>query len=140
MCRVTVNCHCHRSSGSGWIGVAALVALAFIAAPVIVAAVKAAVDLLTAVVIGIVAAVGIVVAGWIVKNIAVAVMEARSDRRHIEEMAQIHPHLRVHLEKVPRARRQARAVPAPQGQPITPYLIHPTPRSELTAGRNREVV
>jgi hypothetical protein len=142
MCRVTVNCHCHhhRSSGTGWIGVAVLVALAFIAAPVIVAALRAAVDLLTAVVIGIVVAVGIVVLGWIVKNIAVTVLEERADCRHNERMAQIHPHLRIHLEKVPRGRRRVRAVVAPQVQPSTPYLIHPTPRSEIGAGRNREVV
>jgi hypothetical protein len=54
MCRVTVNCHCHTGSGAGWIGVAALGVLGAVAAPVIVAAVKAAVDLLTAIVIGIV--------------------------------------------------------------------------------------
>jgi hypothetical protein len=118
MCRVTVNCHCHRGGGSGWIGVAALVALAFIAAPVIVAAVKAAVDLLT----------------------AVAVIEERSLRRHNERMAQIHPHLRAHLHKEPRRTRATAAIPASRPQPITPVLIYPTPRSELAAGRSREVV
>jgi uncharacterized membrane protein (DUF485 family) len=142
MCRVTVNCHCHhRTSGNGWIGLVALVALAFIVAPVIVAALKAAVDLLTAIVIGIVVAVSVIVVGWIVKNIAVTVIEERSLRRHNERMAQIHPHLRAHLQKVPRTRPQARAVAAPQPQPLTaPVRIYPTPRSELGAGRNREVV
>jgi hypothetical protein len=140
MCRVTVNCHCHhRGGGSGWIGVAALVALAFIAAPVIVAAIKAAVDLLTALVIGIVAAVGIVVVGWIVKNIVVAVLEERSLRRHNERMAQSHPHLRAHLHTVPRP-PQAAAIPARQAQPVSPVLLYPTPRGELAVGRNREVV
>ena len=98
MCRITVNCHCHhhnhrsnhRAGGSGWIGVAALVALAFIAAPVIVAALKAAVDLLTALVIGLVAAAGVIVVGWIVKNIAVAAIEARADRRHIQHVTLRH--------------------------------------------------
>jgi hypothetical protein len=144
MCRVTVNCHCHRnnhrSSGTGWIGVAGLVALTFIAAPVIVAALKAAVDLLTAVVIGLVAAVGIVVVGWIVKNIAVTVIEERALRRHNERMAQIHPHLRAHLEKVPRPTRAAHAIRTGQARPITPVQIYPTPRSELAVGRSREVV
>jgi hypothetical protein len=140
MCRVTVNCHCHRGGGSGWIGVAALVALAFIAAPVIVAAIKAAVDLLTALVIGLVTAVGLVVVGWIVKNLVVAVLEERSLRRHNERMAQSHPHLRAHLHTVPRHTRAAAAIPARQAQPVSPVLIYPTPRSELAAGRNREVV
>jgi hypothetical protein len=137
MCRVTINCHCHHRGGSGWIGVAAL---ALATAPVIVAAVKAAVDLLTAVVIGIVVAVGIVVLGWIVKTIAVAVIEERALRRHNEAMAQIHPHLRAHLHKMPPPRRGVRAVSTGQPQPITPVRISPTPRHELGAGRNREVV
>jgi hypothetical protein len=139
MCRVTVNCHCHRGSGTAWIGVAALAALVLVAAPIVAAAVKAAVDLLTAVVIGIVVAVGIVVVGWIVKNIAVAVIEERSLRRHNECMAQIHPHLRAHLEKVPRRTRATAALPIQQAQLIAPIRIFPTPRSELAAARNREV-
>jgi hypothetical protein len=139
MCRVTVNCHCHRNNSSGWIGVAALAALVLVAAPIVAAVVKAAVDLLTAVVIGIVVAVGIVVVGWIVKNIAVTVIEEQALRRHNERMAQIHPHLRAHLEKVPRSRATA-AVPSRQAQPVTPVQIYPTPRSELAAARNREVV
>jgi hypothetical protein len=141
MCRVAVNCHCHRGSGTAWIGVAALATLALITAPVILTAVKAAVDLLTAVLIGIVVAVGIVVVGWIVKNIAIAVIEERSLRRHNERMAQVHPHLRADLEKVPRQRTRATAaIPSRQAQPITPVRIFPTPRSELAVARNREVV
>lgn len=143
MCRVTVNCHCHRTSGNGWIVLVALVALAFIVAPVIVAALQAAVDLLTAIVIGMVVAAGIVVVGWVVKNIAVAVYEERSLRRHNERMAERYPLVRAHLEKVARTRPQAHAIPAPapQPRPITaPVRIYPTPRSELAAARNPEVV
>jgi hypothetical protein len=136
MCRVTVNCHCHTRTGGGWIGVAALGVLGLIAAPVIVAAVKAAVDLLTAVVIGIVVAVGIVVAGWIVKNVTVAVIEERSLRRHNERMAQIYPHLRADVDRMyRRPGRATRAIPTRQPQPIGSVRIYPTPRSELAAGR-----
>lgn len=137
MCRVTINCHCHRTSGPGWIGLVALVALAVIAAPVVVAAVKAAVDLLTALVIGIVAAVGVVVVGWIVTKIAVAVIEERSLRRHNERMAQLHPNVRAHMERMHRPIRATHALPFRRPGAITPVRPYPTPRSEIAAGRNR---
>jgi hypothetical protein len=157
MCRISVTCCCHaRTTGGGSglavfaVGVLALVA----AAPVIVAAVHAAVDLLTAVIIGVVVAVGVVVAGWIVKAIAVAVIEEWSLRRHNERMAQLHPHLRDHLPP----RRHARAVrvgtpavgprplaapprrPAVPASPVALVGIYPTPRAELAARRERGVV
>jgi hypothetical protein len=76
------------------------------------------------------------VAGWIAKNIAVAVIEERSLRRHNERMAQIHPHLRADLDRIYRT-RAARALPTRQPRPVAPVRIYPTPRSELTVGRDR---
>jgi hypothetical protein len=140
MCRVTVDCHCHtHSSGGGWVGVAALAVLGVLAVPVVVATVQAAVDLLTAVAVAVVVAAAIAVTGWVVKNIAVALIEERALRRHNECMAQIHPHLRAHLDRTRRPGgtpvEQARAIPG-QVHPIASVRIYPTPRSELAARRD----
>jgi hypothetical protein len=142
MCRVTVDCHCHthNDGGAGWVGVAALAVLGVLAVPVIVATVQAALDLLTAVVVAVMVAVGIVVAGWIVKNVAVAVIEERALRRHNERMTQIHPHLRAHLHHTRRPAgapvEHVRAIPTRPPRPIPPVRIYPTPRSDLAARRD----
>ena len=146
MCGVSVTCCCHtRSSGSG-LAVIAVGALALMAAaPVIVAALHAAVDLLTLVIVGLVAAAGVVVIGWIVKNLAAAVIEERSLRRHNERMAQIYPHLR---DQIPPRHRATTAAPPhlttthrPRAAvPAAPVRIYPTPRAELAPRHGRRAV
>lgn len=140
MCRVSVTCCCSRSGG-GWLGWVAAGALVLLAGPVIGAALQATVELVTAVVIGLVAAAAVVVAGWVVKCVAEKVIDEWSLRRHNERMAQIHPHLRAELQQahqpsigVPVAR--PRVVGSPRQQAITPpaqVQIYPTPRTELRA-------
>jgi len=135
MCRVTVNCHCHTGSG-GLLGPAALGLLAVAAAPAVVAALHLVADLLTAVVVGVVAAVGVVVAGWIVKAVAVAAVEEWSLRRHNERMADRYPHLRGQLGR--HHRPGAAAVPAVDpARGVDGWAIYPTPREQL-AGRGRD--
>jgi hypothetical protein len=141
MCRVSVTCCCSRRGGDGGLVLVAAGALVFLAAPVLVAALQAAVDLLTAVVIGIVVAAGVVVVGWVIKGVAEKVIEERSLRRHNERMAQIHPHLQAELQRVHRPAvwgppTSPRVVEPPRRAAIAasgPVQIYPTPRTELRA-------
>ena len=144
MCRVTVNCCCRGRSNGGGLGVLAVVVLGLLAAPAVLVALTVVLDLVTALVIGVVAAVGVVVIGWIVKTVAVAAIEEWSLRRHNERMAQLYPHLRAQIRpgrhtatpptwSLPTS-QQSHAVAA------APVQIYPTPRAELAACRGRGAV
>lgn len=137
MCQVSVTCCCSGRSSGGSLGLVAAGVLVLVAGPVLVAALQAAVDLVTAVVIGLVVAAAVLAVGWVVKGVAEKLIEEWSLRRHNERMARIYPHLQVELQS---ARRPSiagpvlrpRVVEAPRPT-LPPVRIYPTPRMELGA-------
>jgi hypothetical protein len=136
MCRVSVTCCCHRRGGDGgWLVLVAVGVLAVLVAPVLVAMLQAAVDLMSAVVTGLVIAAGVAVAGWVVKALGERVLDAwidaRAVRRHRERTAEFQ---RVHRPAISVSAVRPRVVDSPRRHAIAgpaPVRIYPTPRAEL---------
>lgn len=96
MTKVTINNYCGHGSGGGgggsdWVPLVALVGVAVVVGPLVGAAIAALVGMVTAIVTGLVVSVGIGAAAWVVKNVAVAAIDAHATRQHNLAMARIYP-------------------------------------------------
>jgi len=104
MCQVSVTCTCRDDRGAGWPIGAVIVGAA--GGLVVVAGL---VGLVASLIPAIAAAVGIVVAGWVVRGVAVAAIDEIGLRRHNRRMAAIYPHVAREL-----------GLPAPSSTPALP--------------------
>lgn len=119
MCRVSVTCCCDRG-GSDWPMIAAILGAAVLVGPAVAALVGLVASLITAIVTAVCVSVGIVVAGWVVKGVAVAAIDEAGLRRHNRRMAAIYPHV-------------ARELGLPGPPPSTPALPAAAPRQVVDA-------
>jgi hypothetical protein len=120
MCRVSVTCCCHRDGGAGWLMVVGIVGAAVLVGPAVAALVGLVASLISAIVTAVCVSVGIVVAGWVLKGVAVAAIDEAGLRRHNRRMAASYPHV-------------ARELGLPGPQPSTPALPAAAPRLVVDA-------
>jgi uncharacterized membrane protein (DUF485 family) len=116
MCQVSVTCNCRRGS-SAWPMVVAILVAAFLLGPAVAALVGLAASLITAIVTAVCVSVGIVVAGWVLKGVAVAAIDEIGLRRHNRRMAAIYPHVARELG-LPGPQPSTRALPAAQPRQV----------------------
>jgi hypothetical protein len=109
MCQISVTCSCRRG-GPDTLMIGAILGAALLLGPAVAALVGLVASLVTAVVTAACVSVGIAVAGWVVKGVAVAAIEEVGLRRHNRRMAAIYPHV-------------ARQLGLPGPQPSTPPAL-----------------
>lgn len=116
MCEVSVTCSCRRG-GSDWPMIGAILVAAFVVGPAVAALVGLVAGLITAIVTAACVSVGIVVAGWVLKSVAVAAIDEVGLRRHNRRMAAIYPHVARELG-LPGPQLSTPALPAAQPRQV----------------------
>jgi hypothetical protein len=116
MCQVSVTCSCRRG-GSDWPMIGTILGAAFLVGPAVAALVGLVASLITAIVTAACVSVGIVVAGWVLKGVAVAAIDEVGLRRHNRRMAAIYPHVARELS-LPGPQHSTPALPAAQPRQV----------------------